>query len=222
MSNYPVRGVFIAGTDTDAGKTYVACTIARTLVARGHRVGVYKPVASGTVDQPSDVHRLAAAAEVDDLTRVCPQQFLAPLAPHLAAREEGKQVDEELLLEGLVRWADHCDLVIVEGVGGLMSPVSDSLYCADLVREFRYPLIVVAANRLGIINHALQTLLVAKTVCHPGQLAGLVINDPSETLDLSARTNPQELAARCGVAILAHVQFGQQTCADVDWWACAK
>lgn len=213
--------MFIAGTDTDAGKTCVACAIARTLVAGGYRVGVYKPVASGTEHEPTDVQRLAAAAQVHDLDQVCPQQFRAPLAPHLAAREEGTQVDEGLLITGLTRWTQACDLVIVEGVGGLMSPVSASLYCADLVREFNYPLVVVAPNRLGVINHALQTLVVARTLLGPAQLAGLVINNASASLDLSAQSNPWELAARCGVPILAHLEFGQEVCADTDWWQLA-
>ena len=89
--------------------------------------------------------------------------FAAPLAPHLAARAEGRRVDPQLLRTGLEFWRESCDIVLVEGAGGLMSPVSDDDYNADLADEFGYPLIIVAANVLGTINATLQTLIVADT-----------------------------------------------------------
>ena len=97
MARKPVRGLFITGTDTEIGKTYVAALIARSLVAAGHRVGVYKPAASGCSRQGDSLvsdDALAlwqAAGSPGTLAEVCPQVFAAPLAPHLAAAAEGKQ-----------------------------------------------------------------------------------------------------------------------------------
>ncbi len=154
------NGVFVVGTDTEVGKTYQAAALARHLVAQGHHIGAYKPAASGVVQgQSSDPEILRAAAGLScSLDRVCPQQFSAALAPPIAARVENRQVDEELLTAGAAWWQDNCDFLIVEGIGGVLAPVSDSLTVLDLCVELRLPTIVVAANRLGVVNHTLLTL----------------------------------------------------------------
>ena len=113
-----VPGLFITGTDTEVGKTYVTALIARDLVAAGHRVGVYKPAASGCrreghkVVSEDALTLWDAAGQPGDLDRVCPQRFLAPLAPHLAAREEGKQLDGELLRGGLEYWLARSQIIL--------------------------------------------------------------------------------------------------------------
>ena len=106
-----------------------------------------------------------AAGRPGTLEQVCPQTFAAPLAPHLAARAEGRRVDPQLLRDGIQFWRETSDVVLVEGAGGLMSPMSDDDYNADLAAEFGYPLVVVAANVLGTINATLQTLITASTYC---------------------------------------------------------
>src|SRR5688572_556591 len=104
MSTKPVRGLFISGTDTNVGKTHVAAAIARDLVATGVRVGIYKPAASGCQKNlqgelvSDDALMLwEAAGRPGELSAVCPQRYAAPVAPHLAARAEGKQLDAALL-----------------------------------------------------------------------------------------------------------------------------
>src|SRR4029079_563626 len=147
-------GLFITGTGTGVGKTYVGALIARALRASGKRVGVYKPVASGCevhggkLISADAVVLWEAAGRPGSLEHVCPQTFRAPLAPHLAARAEGKRVDAKLLRAGLDFWRSTCDVVIVEGAGGLMSPISEYDYNADLAGDFGYPLLVVSANVL--------------------------------------------------------------------------
>src|SRR5262245_51167176 len=106
------RGLFITGTDTNVGKTYVAALIARSLAAAGHAVGVYKPVSSGCTRNPSTGKLICpdalalweAAGKPGELACVCPQMFEAPLAPHLAARREGRQIDVPLLRRGIDYW----------------------------------------------------------------------------------------------------------------------
>ena len=104
--------------------------------------------------------------------------FAAPLAPHLAARAEGRRVDPQLLRDGIEFWRETSDIVLVEGAGGLMSPMSDDDYNADLAAEFGYPLVVVAANELGTINATLQTLITASTYCDGLTWPAIVLNSP--------------------------------------------
>lgn len=230
MMRKPCRGLFITGTDTGVGKTYVTALLARQLRRAGRRVGVYKPVASGCrVEGPrliadDAVQLWEAAGRPRDLEAVCPQRFVAPLAPHLAARAEGRTVDAPRLREGLRAWSEQSDVVLVEGAGGLMTPLSDEDYVADLAREFGYPLLVVAANRLGVINHTLVTLIAAATFREGLPLAGVVLNDICSVPDQdpSAATNAQELRTHCTPPLLAHIRFGQSELDDqVDWWALA-
>jgi dethiobiotin synthetase len=222
-------GLFITGTDTEVGKTFVAALIARALAASGLRVGVYKPVASdcrleGDALVSDDAVALwEAAGRPGDLEHVCPQRFIAPLAPHLAARDEGKQVDAELLRTGLEYWRACSDVVLVEGAGGLMSPLSDDDYNADLALDLGYPLVVVAPNALGIINQTLQTLITASTFRDGLDVAGVVLNHVrGATDDQSAKSNAAEIAARCVPPVLADVPYAAREIAAVDWMALAE
>jgi dethiobiotin synthetase len=220
-------GFFITGTGTGAGKTYVAALIARELREAGKRVGVYKPVASGCESDSGDpvspdaLALWEAAGRPGSLEQVCPQRFAAPLAPHLAARAERRRVDSHLLREGIRFWRETSDFVLVEGAGGLMSPVSDEDYNADLAAEYGYPLVVVSANELGTINATLQTLVTAGT--RGLAVAGVVLNSPTAAKgDLSVASNADELARRCGAPLLAAVQHGCRFDREVDWMALSR
>ena len=225
-----VSGLFITGTDTEVGKTYVAALIARSLAASGYRVGVYKPAASGcrleagVLVSDDAVSLWEAAGRPGDLQHVCPQCFAAPLAPHLAARQEGRRVDEALLRDGLQYWQDRSDIVLVEGVGGLMSPIGDDEYVADLAHDLAMPLIVVSRNVLGTINQTLQTLITASVFRDGLSVAGVVLNEfgVSEE-DVSRKTNREELAARCVPPLLAEVApDAKDFSREVDWFGLAR
>jgi dethiobiotin synthetase len=223
-------GLFITGNDTGVGKTYVAALIVRALRAAGRRVGVYKPVASGCREESGALvsdDALAlwdAAGRPGELERVCPQRFAAPLAPHLAARGERKRVDADLLRSGLDYWRERSEIVIVEGVGGLMSPIGDEEFVADLAAEFGYPLVVVARNAIGAINQTLQTLIVAATFRDGLPVAGIVLNRVADSSgDPSVESNRDELA-RCAVPpVLAEVNWRAETFdREVDWLGLAE
>jgi dethiobiotin synthetase len=196
--------LFITATDTDVGKTWVTAALARTLVADGKRVGVYKPVASGCALNPcgqalsDDAQALwQAAGRPLTLHDVCPQRFLAPLAPPLAAAEEGLTVNEELLLEGFEPWRAASEIVLVEGAGGLLSPLSANLNSLDLARALNLPLLVVAANRVGVMHQVLALLHAARALAPEVVIAGIVLNHPrprDERRDPSQRSNRTELA----------------------------
>ncbi len=223
-------GLFVTGNDTGVGKTHVAAMIARAARAAGLEVGVYKPVASGCRSESGsliadDANELwQAAGSPGELERVCPQRFAAPLSPHLAAQAEGKQLDPNLLRSGLDYWRERSNFLIVEGAGGLMSPLGDDEYVADLARDFGYPLVVVARNQIGVINQTLQTMIVAMTFRDGLNIAGIVLNRVAEPDgDPSVVDNRRQLEMRSVPPVLAEVQFGQQVFEPkVDWSSIAR
>lgn len=222
------RGLFITGTGTGVGKTFVTALIARALAAAGLRVGVYKPVASGCRSEDGGlvcddaVALWEAAGRPGTLDRVCPQCFAAPIAPHLAARAEEKSVDARLLRTGLSFWTEQSEIVLVEGAGGLMSPVTDDEYVADLALDFGFRLVVVAPNVLGTIHQTLTTLIAAATFREGLDVAGVVLNHPSADRDASSETNRGELARRCVPPLLGEVAWRASGIEpEVDWWKLA-
>jgi dethiobiotin synthetase len=224
-------GLFVVGTDTGVGKTYVAARIAAALARDRVRVGVYKPAASGcrrigrALVSDDAVALWEAAGQPGTLRAVCPQRFAAPLAPHLAAREERMKIDSVLLRRGIDYWRRRSDIVIVEGAGGLMSPIGERDYVADLAEEFGYPLVVVAPNRIGTINGTLLTLLAAAARPKPLAIAGIVLNDllSPAAADPAVNSNRMELAARCVPPVLAQLRHDADHFTEaVDWLALGK
>ena len=203
--------ILVTGTGTDAGKTYVAAQLAAIRRNQGRSVGVYKPVASGCVmesDAQGQTQRVAtdanelwqAAGHPKDIDWVCPQRFLAPLAPDQAARQEGTSVNETLLIEGAKRWIGHCDCLVIEGAGGLMSPISERLLNLDLFRKLhaelaagldRFSVVLVAENRLGVIHDMLSTMFVASQNELP--VSTVVLSNTTPSGDLARESNLTQL-----------------------------
>src|SRR5262249_24369338 len=146
------------------GKTFVACALAYALRERGRTVAVMKPVETGVGSVPEDALRLrAAAADPAALDDVCPYRLRAPLAPTVAARAEGVTIDLARLESQLRRRRTAADVLLVEGAGGLLVPITDGITYADLAARLGLPLLVVAANRLGTVNHCALTARVAES-----------------------------------------------------------
>jgi dethiobiotin synthetase len=214
-------GLFVVGTDTGVGKTYVASAIARSLVDEGRRVGVLKPVATGLVDgdgagRGEDAGRLIAAVGGSiPPEHVVPLAFNEPLAPAVAARRLGRRLDpaevEQAVDAALAWWRARAEVMVVEGVGGLLTPLAEGMTLADLAVRLDYPLVVVARRGLGTLNHTLLTIEAAR---HRGlRIAGVVLNGAGPTMEgegLAEATNADELARRLadGIAVLAEVPFG--------------
>lgn len=211
MAAKPKNGLFVTGTDTEVGKTYVSSLIVAALLRRGVSVGVYKPVASGCVRRgdalvSEDAEQLwAAAGNPKTLHEVTPQRFEAALAPNVAARLAEQSVDAELIRSGLDAWSES-EFVLIEGVGGLLAPMTDDELVVDVAGKFGYPLLVVVGNKLGCINHALLTLEVAKQ--RGFDVAGIVLNDVEQP-DESAAWNRDEIERLSGSVVLAHVKHGE-------------
>lgn len=208
----PPRGVFILGSDTEVGKTYVSSLILTQISQRIARVGAYKPVASGAVQTPSGVRwedsdaLLASLPTQVSIDLVTPQRFLAPLAPPIAAKLEGKEVDETLIRNGLSQWRTQCEWLLVEGAGGIFSPISKHMTAIDLAIEVNYPAVIVVANKLGAVSQALQALFVAQKYRGGVNVAALVLNSVSHGQDTSVTHNASMLREFCSVPVyeLAH------------------
>jgi dethiobiotin synthetase len=207
-----MRGLFVTGTDTDVGKTYVSSIILRELIDAGHSVGASKPACSGAVidaGEPrwTDLDQLAEAAGLSDLNLICTQKFEAPLAPPVAARQEGKQLDLLAMQNSLLAWESRADIIVVEGVGGLLCPLTDHQSVADFAAWVGFPLLIVARLGLGTINHTLLTIEAAKR--RELAIAGVVLNDADGLADTPAgRTNFDELTNRTDVPVLGIVDHG--------------
>lgn len=156
----PLR-LAVTGTDTGVGKTLVTCALLAALRARGLRVPGMKPVETGIVERHAgtDAARLRrAAGDVDDPADVCPVTYAEPLAPLVAARRAGRPVDLAALDAAHARLARLADGVVVEGAGGLLVPFADGVDLADLALRWQCGLVLVAADRLGVLNHTLLTV----------------------------------------------------------------
>lgn len=157
------QGYFITGTDTEIGKTTVACGLATKLSAAGKRVAVMKPVASGCRETPhglrnEDAEHLIAACGVGwPYEQVNPYAFAPPIAPHIAAARAGIVISPECIRKNFEILARQSDVVLVEGVGGFRVPLGADFDTADLAASLDLPVILVVGLRLGCINHALLT-----------------------------------------------------------------
>lgn len=157
------RGWFITGTDTAVGKTVTACALLHRLRREGWRALAMKPVAAGCEQGPSgwsndDVEALSASSSFAVEPRLLnPYLFREPIAPHIAAAEEGVAIDLELIRRRFDELAALADALVVEGAGGFLVPLGDDYGTADLAVRLGLPVILVVGMRLGCINHALLT-----------------------------------------------------------------
>jgi dethiobiotin synthetase len=205
------QGIFITGTDTGVGKTFVACGLAALLRESGYRVGVMKPAETGCAGDdgnwaPQDALALKAAAGCETpLAQICPYQFREPLAPSVAAEREGRRVDIDRLMDIYGEISAAHDITLVEGAGGLMVPLLPSYTFADFARVLKLPVIVVAANRLGVINHL--TLTLEHASCKGLSVLGYILNRLSSENSLAADTNREVLSGLTGVQCLGELPF---------------
>lgn len=158
------QGFFITGTDTGVGKTLISTALINALRGQGLRVSGMKPVASGCIDngyglRNEDADQLLEAANVSaDYDLICPYRFMPPIAPHIAAQQEGIDIRIDYIMQCYQKLQSCADVVVVEGVGGWQVPISEDQFMSDLAVETGLPVIIVVGVRLGCINHALLTV----------------------------------------------------------------
>jgi dethiobiotin synthetase len=227
------KGIFITGTDTGVGKTIVSAAIIRALIKKGIRVGAMKPVETGCKKSedrsenesliPSDGMFLKEMAEMDDsIDLVTPIRFENPLAPMVASEMElGVQSYEsgaqglKKIFDAYAELSNKYDFMIVEGVGGLLVPITKlqtpnlelkTYFVIDLVKDLKLPVVVVARPTLGTINHTLLT--VNYSLKEGLDVIGVIINHHNPpTGDIAEKTNPDVLKELCPVPVIGILPY---------------
>jgi dethiobiotin synthetase len=211
LPNLPkLKGIFVTGTDTDVGKTWVAAGLTVVLRRWGLKATYFKPIQSGCPEEagrliPTDARFARDLADLPEpLELLTPVTLRLPLAPAVAAAEENRQVDLGQVAGAMRELAQRYDFFVIEGAGGLFVPlVGTKFLVIDMVRWLRLPLLVVARAGLGTINHTALTVIGAHQAGLP--VAGVVLNRYPEKPSLAEATNPQIIAEITEVPVLGLV-----------------
>jgi dethiobiotin synthetase len=195
-----LRGVFVTGTDTEVGKSVVAAAVCAALVARGERVAAFKPAVSGLDDEPGEFghdHELLAsvASAGQSPEDVAPWRFGPPVSPHHAAELAGVQIEPAQLVEA----ARVHELLVCEGVGGLLVPLTPGYLVRDLAVDLELPLVVAARSGLGTINHTLLTVEAARS--GGLEVAGVVMTPWPDAPTEMERSNRATVERLSGVPV---------------------
>jgi dethiobiotin synthetase len=208
VARLPKPGLFVTGTDTDVGKTVIAAAIALSLRQAGERVAVLKPVATGCRRDregliSDDAELLAAASDTSQpLDLICPNRYAEPLAPSVAARRTGRPIDYGAIDNAARLAAPLASVFVVEGAGGVLTPLDDRHTVADLAAAMGAPAVIVARSKLGTINHTLLSIdaLRARGVA----IAGVVLNGyPTDDVPVAEETAAAEIERHGRVVVLA-------------------
>ena len=187
------KGIFITGTDTEVGKTIISCAIVLLLKSKGFKVCVMKPVETGcNIKENKNIYsdglmlKFMANVEIP-LENITPFRFKYPLAPVIAAELENKEIQQEIIYETFQKLLSKHDYIVVEGIGGIMVPLKEDFLVVDLVKMLRLPILIVANNKLGVINH---TLLTYEAAIKRGiEVKAIILNSPFPQKDISVETN---------------------------------
>ena len=191
--------LFLTGTDTGVGKTFTAVQLLRAGRAAGLRCAGLKPICCGDRDDAQQL--LAASSEGLTIDELNPVWLKTPAAPFSASLIEQVEIDEQQLIEKLSALEERFDCVVVEGVGGWLVPIRRDFFVADLAVLMKLPVLVVAMNRLGCLNHTILT--VRSIVAHGLTCAGVVLNSPEGFLDIASATNADILRQILDVPIVS-------------------
>jgi dethiobiotin synthetase len=224
-----LRGLFVTGTDTGVGKTVVAAAIAASLRARGVAVKAVKPVVTGLEDPGPHDHEVLARAAGCGPADVSFECYGPAVSPHLAAEIAGREIDPTALEAAIQDARTDDEMVVVEGVGGLLVPLAESYDVRDLACSLGLPLVIAARPGLGTINHTLLTVEAARAASL--EVAAVVITpwpEPPGTVELSNRDTIRQLG-EVEVATLPYVERAHVTalaragqCLPVDDWLCVS
>jgi dethiobiotin synthetase len=210
-----LRGAFVTGTGTEVGKTIVAAAIARAAAGAGERVAVFKPAVSGLDEAGEPDHHLlrraAGSTQSDD--EVAPFRFGPAVSPHLAARMAGLEIDPEAILTAARAAGERADLLVCEGVGGFLVPLTPEWLVRDLARELGLPVVIAAPPGLGTINHTLLTL---ESVRAAGlEPAAVVLTPWPQTPGEMEESNRATIASLGGIVVQTLPQLDLR---DPDGW----
>ena len=211
---------FIAGTDTGAGKTFVTAILAAALIKEGLHTGVQKWITTGGVDQSGDVEfvrsalsGLLGAKALEKALFSYPYCLSFPASPHLAAEIDGIHIDPEKILDQFEKMKALTDVLLIEGTGGIMVPITRKFLYTDLLEQLRPKVILVARSGLGTINHTLLTLEALRTrglevlcvVMNPVNALG----DKDDSNSVIVRDNKRIIGEIGGIEVIGPLPFCQ-------------
>ena len=212
-----MRGIFVTATDTEVGKTVLAAAICAALAARGERVAAFKPVVTGIDEEPGvwprDHELLARVATVRQLPQdVAPLEFGPPVSPHLAAEMAGEPIEPHELAAAAHRAGEDADVLVAEGVGGLLVPLTPGYLVRDLAVELNLPVVIAARTGLGTINHTLLTIEAARAVGL--DVAAVVMTPWPAEPDEMVRSNRDTIERFGGVSVVGLQETDPDSLAD--------
>ncbi len=207
---------FITGVDTDIGKTFVTKGLALAFESKGKKVGVFKPLQSSAI-KTKDGFIAPDLKAINDLSSTintkCSYLLEGDVSPALAARLAGVELDIQKIKSDFISFSKENEITLVEGAGGILAPATDSMLCADLIKELNIPIIIVTAPFLGRLNHTLLTIHYAKTMGI--RITGIIVNKvPDNAKDLASNNFIDELKRYTDVPILAEVKDLQNQTRD--------
>jgi len=213
--NLPKKpGLFITGTDSAAGKTVIAGAIAKILTDKGLKVGVFKPIATGCRRTWEglvgyETEFLGDCANSDlSLSTITPVGFVTSAAPIVSTAHERAPIDFNKIATAYNNICENCELIIIEGIDGVRTPLTPEFDLLDLAVEFNLPIVIVARSNPGIINHTLMTIDCVRAA--ELKIAGVVINGYDATKATPAENTAEQVIAQCtGVSILSVVPFDE-------------
>lgn len=197
--------IFLTGTDTDSGKTFITTLLLETLIKAGRTTVGYKPVCSGGRSDAKTL--LAASSPGATLDEINPCWFHTPLSPHVAAQFENRTIEIPDLVTGFDALKTRFDDIIVEGAGGWETPLIGRQTMAHLAAALALPVVLVVNNRLGALNHALLTL--RSIEAHGLKCIGIILNQPADERDPASISNRSVLQQFTDIPILAEIMHGE-------------
>jgi len=204
---------FITGTDTEVGKTIATGLLAKAILDLNKQVLTQKWIQSGLNSYPEDIatHLTLMQKNKEELSpflkAMCPYRFQLPASAHLAAKEENRSINSDYLFSCSTALQKQCDVLLIEGLGGLQVPINDQLLLIDLLEQAKFPVILCIDNKLGAINHSLLSIEALQARKIP--IAGLVFNQRSQIDPLIAQDNKIIIEQFSHCKSIATIPYGE-------------
>ncbi len=203
-----MKSIFITGTDTNVGKTYITAGIAVTLRKMGIDIGVMKPFAAGIAQKngfkSEDIEILSKAAQVNDPEKlVNPQFFPISASPYTAWKKLKIKPKIPTILQSFRKLSNLHEMLLVEGMGGVMTPILNNYYVTNLIKEMKIPTIIITRSKVGTVNHTIMTVKSCEKFKIP--IKGIIINNFDKGYSIKQLKN--DLEGLTGVPVLGSIPF---------------
>jgi dethiobiotin synthetase len=204
-----MKSLFITGTDTDVGKTYVTAGLAVTLRKMGIDVGIMKPFAAGTPQKKGfkseDVEILSKSAQVSDPENLMnPQFFKMAASPYTASKSLKVKVNVNSVLSSFKKLSKLHSMLLVEGMGGIMTPILKNYFVTNLIKDMKIPTVIVTRSKVGTVNHTIMTCKMCEKYKIP--IKGIIINN-FDSDGYQIKTLKRDLQSLTGVPILGTIPY---------------